>query len=227
MAAEAGRPVDELAAHQVHALQQAVEQQAPASLEVPGPGVVLRLLRLAGSNRRRLLPEEAAEVFIVQQRHHQLPLLGQDGFRITRGIQGQQPVKEPSPVSNRAPKTLWDNDVLLLRQTFDLPPLKDGYRYRIRVAGSVHNNMGEGFAIYANGKLLAENHEGVLAWRRQGGTPRGTHVFAESRELFQTGWVTLAIGNFPMRNWSPGRFVPPGAALTVWMEQQKLPPVAE
>lgn len=130
-------------------------------------------------------------------------------------------------IDNRKPATLIDNDVVLLRQTFDLPPLQEGYRYRIRVAGSVHNNMGEGFAIYADGNLLTENSEGVLAWRRQGNTPRGVHLTPEFREWFKDGKVTLAISNYPMSNWSPGRFVPPGLPLSVWIEQQKLPPALE
>ena len=49
-----------------------------------------------------------------------------------------------------------------------LPPLKDGHRYRIRVGGSVHANIGEGYAIYVNGKLLAESKAGIVAWRREG-----------------------------------------------------------
>ncbi len=130
-------------------------------------------------------------------------------------------------VANRTPKTLIDNDALLMRQTVDLPPLKEGYRYRIRVTGSLHNNMGEGYAIYVNGQLLADNHEGVLGWRRQGRSPRGVCIYPDVRDLFKDGKVTLAISHFPMDNWSPGRYVPPGAAVSVAIEQQKLPPVQE
>jgi hypothetical protein len=130
-------------------------------------------------------------------------------------------------IGRRVPKTVCDNDVLLLRQSFDLPPLKDGHRYRIRVAGSAHNNMGESYAIYVNGKLLFENREGVLAWRRQGGSPRGVHVYPEFRELFQGGKVTIAVSSFAMDNFDANRFIAPGAALNVWIEEQKLPPVTE
>jgi len=52
------------------------------------------------------------------------------------------------------PKTVCEKDVLLLRQSFDLPSLKEGYRYCVRVGGSAHANSGEGCAIYVNGKLL-------------------------------------------------------------------------
>jgi alpha-galactosidase len=126
-------------------------------------------------------------------------------------------------IARRQPKTVIDNDVLLLRQSFELPPLKDGYRYRIRISGSVHNNMGESYAISVNGKLLFENREGVTAWRRQGGLPRGVAITPEFRELFKGGKVTIAASNFSMENFSADRFIPPGLPLSVWIEEQKIP----
>ena len=130
-------------------------------------------------------------------------------------------------IAARKPKTICDNDVLLLRQTFDLPPLKEGHRYRIRVAGSAHNNMGESYAIHVNGRKLFENREGVLAWRRQGNSPRGVSIHPEFRDLFQGGRVTIAVSNFAMENFSAERFIPPGAALSVWIEEQRLPPLGK
>jgi hypothetical protein len=127
--------------------------------------------------------------------------------------------------AKRQPKTVCDNDVLLLRQTFEMPPLKDGCRYRIRVAGSAHNNMGESYALYVNGTLLFENREGVTAWRRQGGSPRGVPVYPEFRDLFKGGKVTIAVSSFPMENFSADRLIPPGAPLSVWLEEMKVPPV--
>ena len=128
-------------------------------------------------------------------------------------------------IVKRQPRTVCSNDVVLLRRTFELPPPREGYRYRLRVAGSAHNNMGESFAVYANGRLLAENREGVLAWRRQGSLPRGVPVYPEFRDLFQGGKVTLAVSSFAMANFEPDRFIPPGQALSVWIEEQKLPPL--
>jgi len=116
---------------------------------------------------------------------------------------------------------------LLLRRTFYLPPLKDGHRYRIRVGGSVHANHGEGYAIFVNGKLLAESKAGVTAWRREGGKPRGAHVWAESRDEFKGGKVTIAVSNFPMNNQSDDRFIPARAPLSVWLEEMKLPPLGD
>ena len=123
------------------------------------------------------------------------------------------------------PKTVCDKDVLLLRQSFDLPALKDGCRYRIRVYGSVHSNTGEGYAIYVNGKLLAESKAGVTAWRREGSKPRGGHIWADFRNEFKGGKVTIAISNFPMNNPREDGFIPARAPLSVWLEEMKLPPM--
>ncbi len=131
----------------------------------------------------------------------------------------------PYPLKRTLPKTIVENDVLLMRKTFEFPPLKDGYRYRIRLEGSVHDNSGEGYAIYINGKLVAEQKNGVTAWRRQG--VRGSHVWTDFRDEFKGGKVTIAVANFPMSNWKPDAFIPAVGPLSVWVEEMKLPPVVE
>ena len=129
--------------------------------------------------------------------------------------------------SRRGPaKTVCEKDVLLMRQTFDLPPAKEGHRYRIRVNGSVHANSGEGYAIYVNGKLLAESKAGITAWRREGWRPRGSHVWADTRNEFKGGKVTIAVSNFPMNNKTAEGFLPASRdPLGVWLEEMKLPPM--
>lgn len=129
------------------------------------------------------------------------------------------------PSKYTTPKTVTENDVLLLRQSFDLPPLKEGHRYRIRVGGSAHANSGEGYTIYVNGKLLAESKEGITAWRRQGGQPRGSHVWADFLNEFKGGKVTIAVANFPTNNRADDGFLPAGPPLSVWLEEMKLPPL--
>ena len=81
------------------------------------------------------------------------------------------------------PKTLWEKEVLLVRGTVELPLLKKGHRYRIVVGGSAHVNSGEGYAIYLNGKLFAESKTGVAL--RQGGQPRGAHIYSDVRDEFK------------------------------------------
>jgi hypothetical protein len=115
------------------------------------------------------------------------------------------------------PNTLWEKEVLLMRGTFELPPLRDGCRYRLMVGGSNHVNSGEGFAIHINGKLLAESDSGVP--NRAGGQPRGAHVYADVLNEFKGGKATIAATSFL-------RYGPAASGhLTVWIEEQKLPPL--
>lgn len=124
-----------------------------------------------------------------------------------------------------APKTVVENDVLLMRRSFEVPSLKDGHRYRIRVGGSVHANSGEGFAVYINGKLLAENKTGITAWRREGSKPRGSNIWSDFSDEFKNGKVTIAVSNFPMDNRLGESFIPARAPLSVWLEEMVMPEV--
>jgi hypothetical protein len=54
------------------------------------------------------------------------------------------------------PATLWEKEVLLMRQTFDIPAVKEGHAYRLILGGAGCDRSGEGFAIYVNGKLLTQ-----------------------------------------------------------------------
>jgi len=122
-----------------------------------------------------------------------------------------------------APKTLWEKEVILIRGTFDIPALKEGHRYRIVVGGSNHVNAGEGYAIYINGKLLAQSSTGV--GMRQGGQPRGGHIYADFRGEFKGGKVTIAATSFLRYNHPRKKPYPPRGHITVWMQEQKIPPV--
>ena len=122
------------------------------------------------------------------------------------------------------PNTLWKEEVLLVRGTFDVPPLKEGHRYRIVLGGSNHVMSGEGYAIYVNGKLLAESKSGVP--NRAGGQPRGGHVYSDLRGEFKGGKVTIAATSFLQFN-KKGAVIPPRGHLTLWIEEQKTPPVKE
>ena len=121
------------------------------------------------------------------------------------------------------PKTLWEQEVLLVHGTFEMPPLKEGYRYRIVLGGAAHVNSGEGYAIYIDGRLLAESETGVAV--RQGGQPRGGHIYNEFRNEFEDGNVTIAVTSF-LRSMHPRiNPYPPRGHLTVQIEEQKLPPI--
>ena len=123
---------------------------------------------------------------------------------------------------SQTPKTLWEKEVLLIRGDFEVPPLKEGHRYRIVVGGSAHVNAGEGYAIYVNGKLLAESKAGV--GKRQGGQPRGGHIYKDFRDEFQGGKVTIAAISFLRYN-TPRGVIPSRGHFSLWLEEAKIPPL--
>jgi hypothetical protein len=125
------------------------------------------------------------------------------------------------PTKRTMPKTITSNDVMLMRGTFELPAAKEGHRYRIRVDGSIHDNSGEGFQIYVNGKQLAQIDKGVNGWRKQG--LRGSHVWDEFLDEFKGGKVTIAVANYPMNDWDTEHFLPAIGPLSLWVEEQKIP----
>ena len=68
----------------------------------------------------------------------------------------------------------------------------------------------------------------MVAWRREGGRPRGGHIWADLRDEFPGGKVTIAVSNFPMNNSPADGFLPASRdALSVWIEEMKLPPLEE
>jgi len=122
-----------------------------------------------------------------------------------------------------APKTLWEKEVLLVRGTFEIPPLKEGHRYRIVVGGSAHVNAGEGYAIYVNGKQLIEIGSGV--GKRQGGQPRGAFIDKEFVKEFQGRNVTIAATSFLRYHHPRHGVIPPRGHFTLWLEETKIPPL--
>lgn len=121
------------------------------------------------------------------------------------------------------PKKLWEKEVLLVRGTFQLPPLKENHRYRIVIGGAAHVNSGEGFSLYVNGKLLGESPTGVAV--RQGGQPRGAHVYSEFLDEFKGGEITIAATSFLRFNHPRKGVQPPRGHLSLKIEEQKIPPI--
>lgn len=132
-----------------------------------------------------------------------------------------------------APTTLWEKEVLLMRQTFDLPPVKKGHVYRFILGGAGCDRSGEGFAIYVNGKQLTQVNGGFY---RDTGT-RGAYVYADCLPEFKGGKVTFAVINFLRYthfNNSTAYFgsktaynqkpVPPNGHVSLWMEEAELSP---
>jgi hypothetical protein len=119
--------------------------------------------------------------------------------------------------------TLWDKEVLLICQTFDVPPLDPNHRYRIVVGGAGHPWSGEGFALYLDGRLVSESMEGYY---KSGGQPRGAIVFDDLQPALADGKVTIAVKAFLRRNGFRNKPAQPSGHLSVWLESARLSPLA-
>lgn len=131
------------------------------------------------------------------------------------------------------PATLWEKEVLLMRQTFEVPPVKEAHAYRLILGGAGCDRTGEGFAIYVNGKLLSQADGGFF---RNSGI-RGAYLFDDILPDFKGGKVTIAVISFLRYTYfnnvttyhGPhpayrGKPVPPHGHVSAWMEEAKLSP---
>ncbi len=124
--------------------------------------------------------------------------------------------------------SFWEKEVLLMRGSFRMPPLKDGHRYRIRVNDGNHVGSGGGHIIYINGRPLAETT--TCTGRGGGGQPKGAFITRDFLDDFQDGEVTIAVKTFLRFNdkykVKPSTRVPQGK-ISVHFEEQKLPPMGD
>jgi hypothetical protein len=117
-------------------------------------------------------------------------------------------------------KTFWEKEVLLMRSTVTIPPLKEGYRYRLVVGGLSHMNNGDGVRVYVNGKQVLEREREFK--KREGGHPIVYYIDQERLAEFQSGKVTVAATGFlhvHIRSKNKGNF------MAIWFEEMKMPPL--
>jgi hypothetical protein len=123
-------------------------------------------------------------------------------------------------------KTLWEKEVLMMRAEIELPPLKEGYAYRILVGGRSHVNAGDGSDVWIDGNRLENRRKtdpsltGV--GKRQGGKPWGRVIPDEFRPAFEDGKIILSATGF--MNFAGGK---KANRQSFWLEEMKLPPVGE
>ena len=124
--------------------------------------------------------------------------------------------------------TLWEKEILLMRGTFKIPPLKDGHRYRIMINDGNHVGAGGGHIIYINGKALIETKQGN--GRGSGGVPKGAFITREFLNDFKGQDVTIALKTFIRYNdkykVKPTVKTPQGK-ISLHLEEQKLPPMGD
>ncbi|MDG2222412.1 MAG: DUF6288 domain-containing protein [Rubripirellula sp.] len=124
--------------------------------------------------------------------------------------------------------SLWEHEVLLMRGTFKIPPLRSGHRYRISINDGNHVGSGGGHIIYINGKPLIESV--TCNGRGSGGLPKGAYITQEFREDLKQGECTIAVKTFLRYNdkykVKPSSPVPQGK-VSLHLEEQKLPPMGD
>ncbi len=124
--------------------------------------------------------------------------------------------------------TLWEKEVLLMRGTFKVPPVKEGHRYRVVVNHRVHVGNGGGYGIYVNGKLLVEQPDTI--GRGGGEQANGGFITKEFLSDFSGGEVTLAVQSFlrfnDKRDARPTERVPRGL-ISLHFDEQKMPPMGD
>lgn len=123
--------------------------------------------------------------------------------------------KCPDPVN-----TLWENDVLLLRGTFNIPALEEGYRYRILHGGISHVGSGGGYRLYINGKLFHEDRNAVD--RRGGATPKGRVIPKQWWSEFDDGQVDLSVITFKKHHPRTKKY---GGNISIFLQRMKVPPL--
>ena len=109
--------------------------------------------------------------------------------------------------------TLWEDEILLMRTTLELPALDRSNLYRFLVGGRSRNHAGESYIVYVNGEPVYDVDGGTP--HRNGALPAGFLFHDEMESLFADGEVTIAI---QVSRGNSGYF-------TAWMEQMKMPPL--
>jgi hypothetical protein len=125
----------------------------------------------------------------------------------------------PQCGSHIPPKTLWDKEVLLMRQTFEVPKFEPDHRYRLVVGGGSYAWSGEAFEVYVNGKLFAIAKNGNY----KKGSTRGRYIFDDFKPEFESGKVTIAVKAFLRSSGYRNKPAPPSGHISVWLESAKMP----
>ncbi len=116
-------------------------------------------------------------------------------------------------------KTLWEKEVILLRTKLPIPKMKKGHLYRFVLGGQGCMNNGDGFKVYANGKVLFEKKQG---WGKRQGGPMCFYINDEWWPEFERGEISIAVTSFLRIH---KRSNVKGNILSAFVQEMKLPPV--
>ena len=184
---------------------------------------------------RKVTPPEGLENWFAPENTSPLWKRGRSPFGHYKGKLPTGPVHKcgagctgPGCYGATKIRSFWEKEVLLLRGTFKVPPLKAGHRYRLRINDGNHVGSGGGHLIYVNGKPLVEAK--TCNGRGSGGLPKGAYLTKEFLDDFRSGEITLAAITFLRFNdkykVKPNSKVPQGK-FSLHIEEQKLPPMGD
>jgi len=124
--------------------------------------------------------------------------------------------------------TFWDKETLLMRSMIELPPLRDGYAYRLLVGGRSHYNIGGGTDVWIDGERIEnrkKNEATVQAGSgRNSGVPWGATIADDFRSHFEDGKILLACNGFLRWGHRTEKIT---SYMTIWFEEMKLPDIGE
>ena len=184
---------------------------------------------------RKVTPPEGLENWFAPENTSPLWKRGRSPFGHYKGKLPTGPVHKcgagctgPGCYGATKIRSFWEKEVLLLRGTFKVSPLKAGHRYRLRINDGNHVGSGGGHLIYVNGKPLVEAK--TCNGRGSGGLPKGAYLTKEFLDDFRSGEITLAAITFLRFNdkykVKPNSKVPQGK-FSLHIEEQKLPPMGD
>ena len=120
--------------------------------------------------------------------------------------------------------TFWDKETILMRAVVELPPLRDGYAYRLLVGGRSHYNAGGGTDVWIDGAHMANRRKGQATIPggsgRNSNKPWGVTISDEFRTHFEDGRILLACNGF--LRWGH-RTDTIKCYKAFWFEEMKLP----
>ncbi len=120
--------------------------------------------------------------------------------------------------------TFWDKEALLMRAKVELPPLRDGYAYRLLVGGRSHYNAGGGTDVWIDGEYLPNSRKNLATIPGGSGRnsykPWGVTIEDQQRNLFDDGKILIACNGFLRWGHKSEKIQ---SYKTFWFEEMKLP----
>ncbi|MFK7910607.1 MAG: hypothetical protein AB8F34_08390, partial [Akkermansiaceae bacterium] len=124
--------------------------------------------------------------------------------------------------------TLWEKEVLLMLSQIKLPPLKDGYAYRLLVGGRSHYNAGGGTDVWIDGEHIKNRRKGRATIEggsgRNSNKPWGVVIADDFRKHFDDGEILLACNGFLRWGHRSTKIM---CYKAFWFEKMKLPTLPE